>query len=130
MLSGDVDDDRRQLEVDGQRCCFFFSSRRRHTRSDRDWSSDVCSSDLDVYCEKPMTHAVSEGFEMIAAEQKHNRIVQIGSQRRSSIVYAKAKELYEKGAIGEVCLVEAGMGRNDPCGAWQYTVPPTIPRRP
>src|SRR5206468_8773895 len=26
---------------------FFFSSRRRHTRSDRDWSSDVCSSDLD-----------------------------------------------------------------------------------
>src|SRR2546421_13107377 len=28
---------------------FFFSSRRRHTRSDRDWSSDVCSSDLDDY---------------------------------------------------------------------------------
>src|SRR5206468_9364555 len=27
---------------------FFFSSRRRHTRSDRDWSSDVCSSDLHV----------------------------------------------------------------------------------
>src|SRR5699024_8128406 len=33
--------------------CFFFSSRRRHTRSKRDWSSDVCSSDLfkraDIY---------------------------------------------------------------------------------
>src|SRR6266550_6772991 len=29
------------------RCiCFFFSSRRRHTRCSRDWSSDVCSSDL------------------------------------------------------------------------------------
>src|SRR5206468_8529958 len=28
---------------------FFFSSRRRHTRSDRDWSSDVCSSDLALY---------------------------------------------------------------------------------
>src|SRR2546421_3823755 len=28
---------------------FFFSSRRRHTRSDRDWSSDVCSSDLDTF---------------------------------------------------------------------------------
>src|SRR5699024_11896928 len=27
---------------------FFFSSRRRHTRSKRDWSSDVCSSDLNV----------------------------------------------------------------------------------
>src|SRR5437868_12832202 len=28
---------------------FFFSSRRRHTRSKRDWSSDVCSSDLSVH---------------------------------------------------------------------------------
>src|SRR2546430_6848699 len=30
----------------GLSCCFFFSSRRRHTRFDCDWSSDVCSSDL------------------------------------------------------------------------------------
>src|SRR2546422_8459496 len=30
-------------------CLFFFSSRRRHTRCSRDWSSDVCSSDLDFY---------------------------------------------------------------------------------
>src|SRR5690606_40733626 len=30
-------------------CIFFFSSRRRHTRFSRDWSSDVCSSDLDKY---------------------------------------------------------------------------------
>src|SRR6266496_2679215 len=36
----------KQLEPDG--CFFFFSSRRRHTRSLRDWSSDVCSSDLAV----------------------------------------------------------------------------------
>lgn len=84
---------------------------------------DCCSAGKDVYCEKPMTHTVNEGFEMIAAEQKNNRIVQIGSQRRSSIIYAKARELYQSGAIGEVSLVEATMGRNDPCGAWEYTVP-------
>src|SRR2546430_12296434 len=30
-------------------CVFFFSSRRRHTRFDCDWSSDVCSSDLDEH---------------------------------------------------------------------------------
>src|SRR5699024_11301417 len=30
---------------------FFFSSRRRHTRSKRDWSSDVCSSDLSQNCQ-------------------------------------------------------------------------------
>src|SRR5207248_4269867 len=32
----------------GSPCCFFFSSRRRHTRSYGDWSSDVCSSDLHI----------------------------------------------------------------------------------
>src|SRR3712207_7137337 len=31
------------------KCIFFFSSRRRHTRYWRDWSSDVCSSDLDTH---------------------------------------------------------------------------------
>src|SRR2546430_8916716 len=31
----------------GSECFFFFSSRRRHTRFDCDWSSDVCSSDLE-----------------------------------------------------------------------------------
>src|SRR6266498_3630919 len=32
---------------------FFFSSRRRHTRCGRDWSSDVCSSDLEVVANDP-----------------------------------------------------------------------------
>src|SRR5699024_11324115 len=36
---------------------FFFSSRRRHTRSKRDWSSDVCSSDLSA--RRPMTAMLS-----------------------------------------------------------------------
>src|SRR2546428_13299346 len=38
---------------------FFFSSRRRHTRSDRDWSSDVCSSDL-TQVQAPITGTVLE----------------------------------------------------------------------
>src|SRR5690606_40856019 len=45
---------------------FFFSSRRRHTRFSRDWSSDVCSSDLlnswDVLVQYLNTLAVSDGF--------------------------------------------------------------------
>ena len=87
---------------------------------------DCCSAGKDVYCEKPISHTVADGFEMIAAEQKNNRIVQVGSQRRSSIVYAKAKELCERGMIGEVSLFESAIGRNDPCGAWQYAVPPDL----
>src|SRR5699024_11459919 len=38
---------------------FFFSSRRRHTRSKRDWSSDVCSSDLEHQC-SPVVHLTDE----------------------------------------------------------------------
>ena len=55
--------------------------------------------------------------------KKTDRIVQIGAQRTSSVLCAKAKELYESGAIGELCLVEATFGRNDPTGAWEYPPP-------
>ncbi len=87
---------------------------------------DTCNAGKDIYCEKPMTHHLSEGFQIIAAEQKNNRIVQIGSQRRSSITFARAKEIIDSGEIGDVRLVEDTMGRNDPCGAWVYPPPPGL----
>src|SRR5438874_7112615 len=40
---------------------FFFSSRRRHTRSLRDWSSDVCSSDLAASPERPWRNRLLQG---------------------------------------------------------------------
>src|SRR2546429_1422928 len=40
--------------------CFFFSSRRRHTRCSRDWSSDVCSSDLGKLWSQPPGVRVDE----------------------------------------------------------------------
>src|SRR3989442_13441035 len=43
---------------------FFFSSRRRHTRCGRDWSSDVCSSDLRaILLSKPSSNQREEGFD-------------------------------------------------------------------
>ena len=87
---------------------------------------DCCNAGKDVYCEKPMTHTVSEGFDMIEAAKTNNRIVQIGSQRPSSVIYTKAKELVSQGAIGDVHLVESSMGRNDPNGAWEYPPPPDL----
>ena len=87
---------------------------------------DACNAGKDVYCEKPMTHQVEEGFDIIAAARKSNRIVEIGSQRRSSVTLAKAKELIGQAAIGEVNFVEAVLGRNSPCGAWVYPPPPGL----
>jgi predicted dehydrogenase len=87
---------------------------------------DTCNAGKDIYCEKPMSHSISEGFEMVEAAKKNNRIVQIGAQRVSSVLCAKARELYHEGAIGEIENVELTLGRNDPTGAWQYPPPPDL----
>ena len=55
---------------------------------------DACAAGKDVYCEKPMSHTVEDGFAMVDAVRKGNRIMQVGSQRVSSIVYEKARDLY------------------------------------
>ena len=78
----------------------------------------------DVYLEKPMVQRVEEGLALVEAQRKSGRILQVGSQRSSSIVYAKAKELLASGAIGELNLVEAWWNRNSALGAWQYSIPP------
>ena len=87
---------------------------------------DACNAGKDIYCEKPMSHKPSEGFEMVAAAEKNKRIVQIGSQRVSSALCKKARELYHEGAIGDVEMVELSMGRNSPTGAWVYPPPPDL----
>jgi predicted dehydrogenase len=43
----------------------------------------------DVYCEKPMIHLYADGPEMIETSRATNRILQVGSQRVSSVIYAK-----------------------------------------
>jgi predicted dehydrogenase len=85
---------------------------------------DACAAGKDVYCEKPMSHTVEDGFAMVEAARKGNRIVQVGSQRVSSIVYAKAKEIYESGKMGDVFFIEAHWDRNSMSGAWVYPIPP------
>ena len=105
---------------------------------------DAVQAGKDIYCEKPMSHSASDGVEMVAAAQKTGRIVQIGSQRVSSLICKKAKEMVAQGVIGDLMLVEGWLGRNDPNGAWEYPLPPdlspqtldwdtwqgTVPKRP
>src|SRR5437764_14280847 len=87
---------------------------------------DAVSAGKDIYCEKPMSHAPAEGVEMAEAAKKNSRIVQIGSQRVSSLICAKAKELIAQGMLGDMMLVEGWLGRNDPTGAWEYPPPPDL----
>ncbi len=84
---------------------------------------DAMHAGKDVYCEKPMIHLYSDGPEMIEAARTTNRVIQIGSQRVSNVVYIKAKELLAAGAIGQLNMVTAWWDRNSAIGAWDYTVP-------
>jgi predicted dehydrogenase len=85
---------------------------------------DAMHAGKDVYCEKPMIHLYSDGPEMIEASKATGKILQIGSQRVSNMLYIKAKELLASGAIGKLNMVEAHWDRNSSIGAWNYTVPP------
>ncbi len=87
-------------------------------------SIDAINAGKDVYCEKPMVQHVDDGKPVVEAWQKSDRIMQVGSQRVSSVVYQKARDLLKSGAIGELNMVEAWWDRNSAIGAWQYSIPP------
>ena len=61
----------------------------------------------DVYIEKPISHVYNEGPLVIAAAKKYGRVVQQGSQMRSSKVTEKAGKLLAEGIIGEVKVARA-----------------------
>jgi predicted dehydrogenase len=84
---------------------------------------DAVNAGKDIYCEKPMSHSPADGVAMVAAAQKTGRIVQIGSQRVSSQICKKAKDLIAQGMLGDITLIEGWLGRNDPTGAWEYPPP-------
>lgn len=56
----------------------------------------------DVYCEKPVSHNVSEGRRMVEAARKYKRICQTGTQARSSKALAEAVEYLHTGQLGEI----------------------------
>jgi predicted dehydrogenase len=84
---------------------------------------DSVHAGKDVYLEKPMIHIYPDGPAIIEAARSTNRILQVGSQRVSNIVYAKAKELLATGAIGKLNMVTARWDRDSSIGAWNYSVP-------
>ena len=86
-------------------------------------ATDVCNAGKDIYIEKPMSHTVQQGFEMVKAAQKNSRILQVGSQRVSSALCVKAREMIQNGDIGDIEMVELSLGRNSPTGAWEYPPP-------
>jgi len=75
---------------------------------------DACAAGKDVYVEKPLTHDLAEGAAVIEAQNKHNRVVQVGMQQRSMPHLQKAAEIIRSGTLGEVHKVHLTWNRNAP----------------
>jgi predicted dehydrogenase len=84
---------------------------------------DALAKGKHVYIEKPMVYKINQGADVIAAEKKYGKVLQVGSQRVSSIGLAKAKELLAAGEIGKLNMVNAVYDRQSSIGAWEYTIP-------
>src|SRR2546421_10251650 len=99
---------------------FFFSSRRRHTRSDRDWSSDVCSSDLPCSMGTlgRIAHGTSEDVLLRAADvmlKERRKLILVPRETPLNLVHVKNFEL----------LLQAG-ATILPANPCFYTHPKTI----
>ncbi len=84
---------------------------------------DACEAGKDVYVEKPVSLTVVEGRKMVDAARRNNRVVQVGTHRRSGVLYADAVKMVQNGTIGKVTVTRsyhrsnmfpAGIGKAQP----------------
>ena len=77
----------------------------------------ACQAGKDVYVEKPVSHNIVEGRRMIEAARRYNRIVAVGTQRRSGAVLARAVQFLRDGGLGKVYTGKTVVYRpRDPIG--------------
>jgi predicted dehydrogenase len=115
-----VDDYRRLLDDRSIDAVFIATPDHWHSRM----AIDAVSAGKDVYIEKPMTYTVDEGLDIIAAADRHKRILQVGSQGVSGGREAAARELVKSGRLGAITMIRASYHRNSDSGAWLYPIPP------
>jgi predicted dehydrogenase len=83
----------------------------------------ACDAGKDVYVEKPLSITIHEGRRMVEAARRNNRVVQVGTHRRSSSMYRELADLVQSGKIGKVTvsranrlsnMYPAGIGKAEP----------------
>src|SRR2546428_8580486 len=80
---------------------FFFSSRRRHTRSDRDWSSDVCSSDL--FSHRKISHAPEHTPPNVGGSPRSQPLVQPSFSNQAKLAWRLETFRSEERRVGKEC---------------------------
>lgn len=69
--------------------------------------TDACAAGKDVYVEKPIGNSIAECRAMMAAQQRHNRVVQVGQWQRSMQHFNDAIAFVHSGKLGNIRLVKA-----------------------
>lgn len=89
-------------------------------------SIDTMNSGKHLYCEKPLTHRVSEGIDMVKTAAETGMVVQTGSMQRSWENFRKAAELVRNGYLGEIQKVLVNVG--DPARSYDL-IPEKLPKK-
>ncbi len=84
---------------------------------------DAVAAGKDVYVEKPVSHTIEEGAEMVKAIEASKQIVQTGTQQRSWEHYIQGKEIIESGKLGQITFVQSYWYQHARKGQWPETMP-------
>jgi predicted dehydrogenase len=84
---------------------------------------DALNAGVHVYIEKPMTHTITETYNLRDAVKNNPKMVlQVGHQHRQTQSFLTAQDIIAKKILGHVSLVTTNTNRNDDNGAWQYNI--------
>jgi predicted dehydrogenase len=83
---------------------------------------DALAAGKHVYCEKPMTHTIDEGKQVVAAWKSSGLVVQVGVQSTSSPVWNMAREMINSGKLGKVVQFQTECARNGTAGMSRHNV--------
>ncbi|MFM1878177.1 MAG: hypothetical protein RLZZ241_1043 [Bacteroidota bacterium] len=79
---------------------------------------------IHVYVEKPMSHNLSETYELRDVALHSKGVLQVGHQHRQTLSFKTAQDIIKKDILGHISLVTTNTNRNDDNGAWNYEIRP------
>jgi predicted dehydrogenase len=88
----------------------------------------ACQAGKDVYVEKPLSHSVFEGRQVVEAAKRYNRIVQHGTQNRANSTLIRDIKLIQDGFIGEIVESRGYVYKNGNRGAIGHGKPGPVPK--
>ena len=84
---------------------------------------DAVAAGKDVYVEKPVSHTIEEGAEMVRAIEASKQIVQTGTQQRSWEHFIQGKEMVQSGKLGQITFVQTYWYQHARPGNWPAAPP-------